>query len=109
MAILRTRETWKAPRKRPPRPSDLTPEEVANVSAAIRVLRARFGTARRLGEAMGVRVHVVKAATTRRPVVSAGRALRAARAAGVPLEDVLAGRWPKPGTCPHCGRGDAMT
>lgn len=29
---------------------------------------------------------------------------RAARLAGVPVEDVLAGRWPVEGACPHCGR-----
>jgi hypothetical protein len=34
---------------------------------------------------------------------SAGLAVRLARLAGVPVDDVLCGRFPAPGTCAHCG------
>jgi hypothetical protein len=32
-------------------------------------------------------------------------ALRVARLAGVPIDDVLAGKFPPAGTCPYCGNG----
>ena len=105
--ILRSRVAWTKPR--PPtetrRSSDLTPEEQANAKAALRFLAKRHGTIAKLAEAMGAKPRTVKYALERRGRVSAGLALRAARVAGVPLEDVLAGRWPVTGTCPHCGRG----
>ncbi|HEX2687870.1 MAG TPA: hypothetical protein VHN14_14685 [Kofleriaceae bacterium] len=30
-------------------------------------------------------------------------ALRVARLAGVPMDELLAGRWLSPRVCPHCG------
>lgn len=35
---------------------------------------------------------------------SAAVAIRAARLAGVTVEELFAGRWPVEGACPHCGR-----
>jgi hypothetical protein len=35
---------------------------------------------------------------------SVGLALRAARLAYVPLEDILSGRWPGKGPCALCGK-----
>ena len=102
--ILTERVTWKKPR--PPnetrRSSDLTPEEQENVRTALKVLRIRFGGWERLGVAMRAKRQIVRhAAFTKKP--SAGIALRAARLAGVPLEDILSGRWPQKGACPMCG------
>jgi hypothetical protein len=37
--------------------------------------------------------------------VSPTMAIRVARLAGVGVDDVLAGKYPLPGTCAHCGRG----
>lgn len=37
---------------------------------------------------------------------NASLAVRVARFAGVGVDDVLAGRFPPPGTCPHCGHAD---
>lgn len=74
------------------------------MKAALAFLRLRHGTWAALSRAMGLKKATVTAATGKRGGVSAGVALRAARAAGVPLEDVLSGAWPKPGACPHCGR-----
>ncbi len=70
--------------------------------AALCFLAKRHGTLAKLAEAMRSKHGTVKLAT--RGAVSAGIALRAARLAGAPLEDVLAGRWPPAGACPHCGR-----
>jgi hypothetical protein len=36
-------------------------------------------------------------------VVSASMALRIGRFVGVSVDDLLAGRFPPPGTCPYCG------
>lgn len=82
----------------------LTPDEQAAVKVSLAFLRRRFGTWSSLAAAMGTNVYTVKCAAYRGGV-SAGIALMAARAAKVPLEDILSGRWPTPGTCPHCGRG----
>ena len=41
--------------------------------------------------------------------VSADMAFRVARAAGVPIDDVLGGKFPPPGTCPHCGHASGRT
>jgi hypothetical protein len=105
--ILRSRVAWAKPRDPTAtrRSYDLTPEERTNASAAIRFLAKRHGTVGKLTLAMGAKRRTVLAAMSRRRcAVSAGLALRAARVAGVPLEDVLAGRWPVAGACPHCGR-----
>jgi hypothetical protein len=39
--------------------------------------------------------------------VSASMAFRVARLAGVTVDDVLVGKFPPPGTCPHCGHAEA--
>jgi len=108
MAILRERTVWRKPRpaNETRRSSDLTPEEQRNVKAALRFLAKRHGTAGKLAVAMSARYATVKAAIDAHRPVSAGVALRASRLAGVPLEDVLSGVWPKAGACPHCGRTD---
>jgi hypothetical protein len=74
---------------------------MAHVKAALAFLRDRHGGWRALVDAMGIRVATVLYAAREGKGVSAGVALRTARAA----EDVLSGAFPKPGTCPHCGRG----
>ena len=106
MAVLKERVSWAKPRAATERrtSSDLTPEEQANVRTAIRFLAKRHGSYRKLSEAMGAKVATVQLAGSKRGAVSAGVALRVARASGAPLEDVLAGRWPIAGACPFCGR-----
>ena len=99
MAILREAKAWR--RERPAnetrRSSDLTPEEQANAKAALRFLAKRHGSTGKLAKAMGATNGTVWEAVSKRGVVSAGIALRAARVAGVPLEDVLSGAWPVEG------------
>ena len=104
MAVLTHPVAW---RRKAPRDvdADLTPEERANVKAALRFLSKRYGSSAKLATVMRTKRGTVLNASSTRGPVSAGVALRVARAAGVPLEDVLAGRWPTPGMCPHCGRG----
>jgi len=103
MAVLRERQAWRAERR--PWGPELTQDEVAHVKAALDFLRRRDGTFRALAEAMGLKKATIQYAAGKGKRASAGVALRAARAAGVPVEDILSGVWPKPETCPHCGRG----
>jgi len=105
MTILRERKTW----KREPRPKRspgllLTDEERENVKTALRFMRARLGGAAKLAEAMKVRTALVEEALAAKGKQTAATALAVARAAEVPIDDVLAGRFPPTGACPHCGR-----
>ena len=104
--ILTAPTSWRKPRaaNKTRRSSDLTPEEMARVKVALRVLRVRFGGQAALAKALQANPKTVGAAVTARGRPSAGLALRAARLAGVPLEDLLSGAWPVAGSCPHCGR-----
>jgi hypothetical protein len=104
--ILSEPKRWARPRdpSKTRRASDLTPDEQSNAKAALRVLRARHGTTCQLALALSANPKTVLYAVSARGKPSAGLALRAARLAGVPLEDVLSGAWPKSGSCPHCGR-----
>ena len=107
MAILRERVTWQ--RSRPvrteARPDALTPDERANVRAALKFLRQRVGGWPALAKAMGIKNETLQQIAMRRSRgPTAGIALRAARVAGVCAEQVLRGAWPPEGACPVCGR-----
>jgi hypothetical protein len=105
MAILREATKWTKPRpaNATRASSDLTPAEQDATRVAIRFLAKRLGTYRKLAQAMSVKPATLKRAIWR-GAVSAGLALRVARVADAPLEDLLAGRWPRAGACPYCGR-----
>jgi hypothetical protein len=105
MAILKERKVWRRPRaaNRTKRSTDLTPEEQANVRVALRFLRVRLGGWPKLAEAIGASWATLRDRAYGR-TVSGGLALRVARAAGAPIEDVLSGAWPPAERCPHCGR-----
>jgi len=79
-------------------------EQLANARAAIRFLRVQRGTARKLAAAMRMPLTTVVRALRPGGTMSLRTAMRAARLAGVPLDDVLDGAWPGE-RCPHCGRG----
>lgn len=109
MTILTERKVWKrAPVEREIRILGLTAEEQDNVRAAMRVLRIRHGSWAALAKALGMSFKTLKLAVSkrgyRRP--TPGLALHVARLAGVPMEDVISGAFPKPGACPMCGRGE---
>lgn len=82
--------------------ADLTAEEQKNVRTALRFLRTRIGRwetvakALRFGESTLGNVIAGK-------TVSPTLAFRIARFAKVTVDDVLTGKFPEPGTCPHCG------
>jgi hypothetical protein len=83
--------------------SDFTAKEVAHVRAALRFLRLRCGSWATLARAL--RFHettLTKAAGGQKPA-TATLAVRIAKFARVGVDDVLSGRFPSPGTCPHCG------
>ena len=83
--------------------SDLTKEEQANVRAAVRFLRFRCGGWLPLAKAL--RVGRTTAQRANSPMV----AYRAARLAGVGVDDVLTGKFPPAGTCPMCGHRPSQT
>jgi hypothetical protein len=100
MPILTERVEWSRPRK--PRSPELSLDEQANAKLAVRFLRARLGSWVTLAERTGLSVAILRHSTAKRGRVSANVVLRVARAAGVPLEDVLLGAWPG-NACPTCG------
>jgi hypothetical protein len=101
MPILRERIEWSRPRK--VRAPDLLPEEQAHVKAAIIFLRARVGSWPALVALSGVKLATLTWSARPKTGVTAGIAIRIARAADVPIDDVLRGAWPPAGACPHCG------
>lgn len=82
--------------------SDLTSEEQTHVRAALRFLRARCGGWRNVCKALRVAKSSM-ARITGGGTVTASVAVRVARLVKVGVDDVLTGRFPPPGTCPHCG------
>jgi transcriptional regulator with XRE-family HTH domain len=82
---------------------DLTPKEQRNVRTALRFLRLRAGAWVVVAEALRVAEDTIEKVINGRRNVTASMALRVARVADVSVDDVLAGRWPSPRTCPHCG------
>ena len=105
MPILTKTIEWQKPRTpKPHGTGDLTPEEHANVKTALAVLHRRHGGWEDVAKALGTTKKRVETIMGPRKKPTAGLALRVARLAGVPMEDVLSGAWPKPGACPMCGR-----
>jgi hypothetical protein len=104
VAVLTHPISWRRAAKRDVS-TDLTSAEQEHVRAALHFLAKRFGDYTKLAKAMKTPRETVQRPALRGATVTAGVALRASRVARVPLEDILSGAWPRPGTCPHCGRG----
>lgn len=87
--------------------ADLTLQEQENVRNAIIRMRLQFGGLKMLAQVLHfdhtTMIHVCK----ERRAVTASMAFRLARLIGVKIDDLLAGKWPEPGTCPRCGYKDA--
>jgi hypothetical protein len=81
---------------------DLTDEEQARVRVALRYLMARGGGVAGIAPVLGFKRRTI-ANVRDGQGVSVTLAFRVARLASVPLEDLLAGRFPAPGACRHCG------
>lgn len=82
----------------------LSPEQQANVMVAIRFLHIRVGTWELLAKALGFERSTMRNVQKGNNPVSVNMAFRVARMAAVPFDDVVAGRYPVKGMCPHCGR-----
>lgn len=83
--------------------ADLTEQESANVCAALRFLRTRFGRWSSVAKALGVVEKTLEQAVGGRKGITGGLAIRTARLAGVGVDDLLAGKYPPEGMCAHCG------
>ncbi len=81
---------------------DLTTAEQTNVRTALRFLRARCGTWANLGKAIRFKDLTLSNVANGRTVTPA-LAFRVARFAKVGVDELLAGKYPPVGTCPHCG------
>lgn len=83
--------------------ADLSEVEQANVRAALKFLKVRCGSWAVLSRALGFKDSTIcNVASGERPV-SPVVAFRVARLAKAGVDDVLTGRYPEPGVCPHCG------
>ncbi len=81
----------------------VTPDEQANAKVALRFLRTRAGSWVALAKMTSVTVATLRYTASMRGEVGADIALEIARLAGVPVEEILTGAWPKDGACPYCG------
>jgi hypothetical protein len=87
------------------RRSHLTKEEQEHVREVLRFLRIRFGNTILLAKGLRMKSDTLYPVMTGKESVSAALVIRVARLAQVGIDDLLAGRYPVKGTCPHCGRG----
>ena len=83
----------------------LSAAEQENALTAIHFLRERVGSWKLLAKALGFEPYTIRNVKKKLKGVSINMAYCVARLAAVPFDDVVAGRYPVPGTCPHCGRG----
>ena len=83
--------------------TDLTPKEEAHVRTALRSLRRQCGGWAPVAKALRYQYDSVEKIARGGRSVTASIAIRVARFAGVSFDDLLAGKFPEPGTCPHCG------
>ena len=99
------------PAKALPPKGDLTVQEQGHVRDALRFLRTRAGGMNALAKAIRAKPSSLNnhASARFRRAPTAGLAVRLARHAGVPVDDVISGRFPPPGLCAHCGRGTEPT
>ena len=73
----------------------------ANVMAALRFLRTRSGTWRLLASALSVQPGTLRNIKKGLKGISVNIAFRVSRLACVPFDDVVVGRYPVKGMCPH--------
>jgi plasmid maintenance system antidote protein VapI len=83
--------------------NDLTTKEQKAARTALRFLQLRVGTWAPLAKALRYEWDSIQKVATGKKAVTPALALRVARFAGVPMDDLLAGRWLSARVCPHCG------
>ena len=84
--------------------SDLSTAEQTNIRTALRFVHARCGTWDQTAKLLRFKGTTLSAIAGGHKGVTATMALRIARVAKVGVDDVLTGRFPAPGSCPHCGQ-----
>ena len=72
---------------------------------ALHHLRSRLGTWRALSHALGFEKSTMRNVRKGVNDVSVNMAFAVAKVAMVPFDDVVTGKFPVKGMCPHCGRG----
>lgn len=82
---------------------DLTSGEQENVRNAIYFLRAKFGSWKPVAKLLHFEEQTLVQCANGTRTVAASMAFRLARAVGVGIDDLIAGRFPEPGVCPRCG------
>jgi len=87
---------------------DLTVKEQGNVRVALAFLRRRCGGWAPLAKVLRYNDSALQNVHGGKPV-SPTMAFRVARLAKVSIDDLLAGKYPAPGTCPHCGHQRSET
>lgn len=83
--------------------NDLTAKEQKVVRTALRFLRLRVGAWGPLAKALRYEWDSIQKVATGKRAVTLALALRVARFAGIPMDDLLAGQWLSSRVCPHCG------
>jgi len=86
---------------------DLTLEEQDHVRRALWSLHARVTTWKNVGRVLKFEETTVINCANGKRTVSASMAFRVARFVKVAIDDLLAGKWPEPGTCARCGYKDS--
>lgn len=81
----------------------LTESEQENGRCALRFLRFRAGGWKAMAIGLGFKKKTLTN-VSEGDGVSVNMVFRIARMAGVSVEDVISGKFPPRGTCPHCGR-----
>lgn len=82
----------------------LSKKEQRHVRTALRFLRFRVAGWTPLADALGVKADSISKVLRGAREVTARLAYSVARLADVSIDDLLAGQWLSPRTCPHCGR-----
>jgi plasmid maintenance system antidote protein VapI len=82
--------------------SDLNAEEQQRVRGAIRHIHARVRDWMLVAKSLRFAKSTVTDMVYGRTPVSASMAFRVARFLGAPIDDLLAGRFTPPSTCPYC-------
>jgi hypothetical protein len=85
--------------------SALTVQEETHIRTALRFLHTRCGTWILVAAAIrGVKAKAIAQMAQGHRPASPAVAVRIARLAKVTVDDVLTGRFPQAGACPHCGQ-----
>lgn len=83
--------------------SDFSTAEMDRARAALRFLHARTGKWEPLAKALRASVVTLSTVSAGSRPMSASLVVRIAKLAGVGVDDVIGGRFPPKGACPHCG------